>query len=63
MFKVARFSGGSRSLERFWYEVSAVSSSLASIKDKFSLHKSSGFMSGIITQKVIKILIIQSIQA
>ena len=45
MFKVARFLGGSQSLERFWYEVSAVSSSLASIKDKSSLHKSSRFMS------------------
>ena len=40
-----RFSGGSQSLEKFWYEVSAVSSSLAIIKDISSLHKSSRFMS------------------
>ena len=40
-----RFSEGSRSLEKFWYEVSAVSSSLALIKDISSLHKSSRFMS------------------
>ena len=40
-----RFSGDSQSLEKFWYEVSAVSSSLASIKDISSLHKSSCFMS------------------
>ena len=40
-----RFSGRSRSLEKFWYEVSAVSSSLALIKNIFSLHKSSPFTS------------------
>ena len=40
-----RFSGGSQSLEKFWYEVSAVSSSLALITDISSLHKSSRFMS------------------
>ena len=40
-----RFSGGSQSLEKFWYEVSAVSSSLALITDISSLHKSSCFMS------------------
>ena len=40
-----RFSGGSRSLEMFWYEVSAVSSSLALITDISPLHKSSRFIS------------------
>ena len=40
-----RFSGGSRSLEMFWYEVSAVSSSLALITEISSLHNSSRFMS------------------
>ena len=35
---------GSRSLEKFWHEVSAVSSSLVLIKDTSSLHKSSSFM-------------------
>ena len=37
-------SGGSQSPEKFWYEVSTASSSLARIKDIFSLHKSSRFM-------------------
>ena len=40
-----RFSGGSGSLEKFWYEASAVSSSLALIKDTSSLQKSSCLMS------------------
>ena len=40
-----RFSGGSRSLETFLYEVSAVSNSLSLIKDISSLHKSSRFIS------------------
>ena len=40
-----RFSGGSGSLEMFWYEVSAVFSSLSLITDISSLHKSSRFMS------------------
>ena len=40
-----RFPGGSLSLEMFWYEVSAGSSSLALITDISSLHQSSCFMS------------------
>ena len=40
-----RFSGSSQSLEMFWYEVSAVSSSPALITDISSLHISSRFMS------------------
>ena len=40
----ARFSGRSRSLEKLWYEVKAVFSSLALITDISSLHKSSRFM-------------------
>ena len=40
-----RFSGGSQALEKFWYEVSAVSNSLALITDISLLHKSSRFMS------------------
>ena len=40
-----RFSGGSQSIEKFWYEVSAVSSSLALNTDISSLHISSRFMS------------------
>ena len=43
--KDIRLSGGSRSLQKFWYEVSAVSGSLALITDMCSLHKSSRFMS------------------
>ena len=40
-----RFSGGSQALEKFWYEVSAVSNSLALITDISLLHKSLRFMS------------------
>ena len=39
-----RFSGRFQSLEKFWYEVYAVSSRLALIKDIFSLHKYSCFI-------------------
>ena len=58
--EVVQFLGGSRTLEKFWHEVSALSKSLAVSKDIFSLHKSSR---GIITQKVVKILSIQSIHS
>ena len=40
-----RFSGGFQSLEKFWYEVSVVSSSPALIIHISLLHKSSRFMS------------------
>ena len=40
-----RFSGGFRSLEKFWFEVSVVSSSQALIIHISLLHKSSRFMS------------------
>ena len=39
-----RSSGGSRSLEKFWCEVSVVASSLSLIKDRSSLQISSRFM-------------------
>ena len=44
-FVQCRFSGGSRSLEKFRYEISSVSSSLVLIKDISSLHKPSRFVS------------------
>ena len=59
--EVVGFSGGSRTLEKFLCEVSAVSNSPALIKDiLISRHV---LYRGKITQKVVKILSIQSIQA
>ena len=51
-----RFSGGSRPLEKFLYELSAVSNSLALNKDVSSLRKSSCFCRRMITQEVVKTL-------
>ena len=61
-----RFSGGSRTLEKFWHEVNAVSSSLALINKGMSYpHYINPHVlcRGIIAQKAIKIQGIQLIQA